>query len=179
MKSLDQRFFEDDCNTILKIGKGGGNFKSGKTTLNVTTSQYSINLDCSITLTANNGRHVLITWKYFDVEQNTDGSCRDTLTIYDGSSESGIILNDKKCGRYRSIYLDSRYPSAVSTGNVMTVRLVTDYVYSIGAKRDFQFTYTSFRMAGKILKVYFYKSKFLVNLTVVNSWKCIRALRCR
>ena len=126
--------------------------KSGKNTQNIAGSlQYSENLNCSVTFTASVGRQILITWTRFNVEINPDGSCKDTLTIYDGLSASGTILNDKKCGYYGSKFLDSRYPSAVSTGNVITVRLVTGSNYSSEAKRVFQFTFTSVRIAGKIL----------------------------
>ena len=144
-ENLDQLYFEDLCNVNLSISEGGGDIESGNGYLQ---RKYSTNLDCSVTLTTSVGRHVLITWEHFDVDERSDGTCKDTLTIYDGLSASGTILNNKTCGRYRSKNLDSRYPSAVSTGNAITVRLVTDWK-AVKNKDEFKFIYTTFSTAGK------------------------------
>ena len=68
-------------------------------------------------------------------------------------STSGTILNDKKCGGYRSKNLASRYPSVVSTGNAITVRLVTDSK-AIKYKDEFKLIYTSFSIAGKLVRLF-------------------------
>ena len=148
-KLLDQHYFEDLCDVSLSISEGGGDIESGRGYLDI---NYSPNLDCSVTLTTSVGRRVLITWEYFDVQEKSDGTCKDTLIIHDGLSASGTILNNKTCGRYLSKSLDSRYPSIVSSGNSITVRLVTDSK-AIKNKDEFKLVYTSFTTAGKLVRV--------------------------
>ena len=103
---------------------------------------------CTVTFTASAGRKLLITWDHFDVEESSPSGCADTLTIYDGSSDSATVLNTDKCGNYPFSTTTSRYPSAVSTGNSITVKLITD---ANDAFNDFKFICTSFSTAGKHL----------------------------
>ena len=148
-RNIIDYYFEGRCGNTISIGTGAGVVYSGTS---ASSQLYAENLaGCTVTFTASAGRKILITWEYFDVEDSPISSaCADTLTIYDGSTDFGTVLNtDKKCGDYVSSSITSRYQNSESTGNSITVKLVTDGNNNINR---FQFIVTSFSTAGKHLR---------------------------
>ena len=134
----------------FNIFDGGGVIESGSDVKNY----YGENLDCTITLTASDGRKILITWEDFNIEGNSNDDCDDTLKIYSGTSASGVPLNTNYCGDFEITEFCGAtrplpgYPDIVSKGNSLTFHLKTD---SHGASNSFKFVYTSFSTAGKYI----------------------------
>ncbi|XP_006814121.1 low-density lipoprotein receptor-related protein 12-like [Saccoglossus kowalevskii] len=80
-------------------------------------TMYTDNLDCVVTISANPGRQILLTFTFFSI-QSSEGCTADYLYVYDGPSTEYDMVSGV-CG-------NSLPADVVTSGNNVTLRLKTD-----------------------------------------------------
>ncbi|XP_070574873.1 uncharacterized protein [Ptychodera flava] len=86
-------------------------------------AQYTANQDCIVTLKSTvESNRVLVTFSILDVDENEDGTCDDSISIYDGDDDTGTVLtaDGGLCGKLSNA--DDVY---TSTGDSITIKFVT------------------------------------------------------
>ncbi|XP_038067677.1 low-density lipoprotein receptor-related protein 12-like [Patiria miniata] len=126
-------FMDEKCGETIQAGRSGGQMDSQL------SMYYANDFDCTVTITADIGRQILLTFDRVDIEgtPSGDSGCDgDYLEVYEGTS---TILSPVQviCGMYAS--------DIVSSLNSVTLRFKTD---SSSIEEGFLLSYTSFKSPG-------------------------------
>ncbi|XP_070574865.1 uncharacterized protein [Ptychodera flava] len=111
-------------------------YRGGKVSSHPGYGYYADNADCKVTVTTDPKKRVYVRFEYFDLADSTN-CYQDEVVVYDGKTFFSPLLSGTMhglCGNELPVYL-------VSTGNILTVRFITDNIVS--NNRGFSLIYTT------------------------------------
>ncbi|XP_038070161.1 uncharacterized protein LOC119739338 [Patiria miniata] len=116
------------------------NHRGGKIFSHAGHGRYADNTDCKVTVTTSPGRRIRAVFESFDVTESVN-CYQDEVIVYDGRFFSSLMLSGAPYGLCGTD-LSPRYRELETTGNVLTVRFITDNVLS--SNKGFSVVYTTF-----------------------------------
>ncbi|XP_002739540.1 uncharacterized protein LOC100377643 [Saccoglossus kowalevskii] len=101
---------------------------------------YASNADCKLTITTEHRKRIHVRFETFDLTESIN-CYQDEVVVYDGKTFSSLLLSGTPYGLCGN-GMPPQYTEMVSSGNIVTVRFITDGIVS--DNQGFSLIYTTF-----------------------------------